>query len=113
MRALLVVLLLTGCTTTYHEITGTCVVQEWTLGSVVMRQRRICELPPPDENEVQVRDREAMELNPFPNLLESSDAETLDPNLLEKKRLLRRMKQTQDPRMMEAYIEMYNKLDAE
>ena len=50
-----------------------------------MRQRTICDLPPPRDDEVQARDREAMDVNPFPNILDfKNDADTIDPNLLEK-----------------------------
>ncbi|MDB4312054.1 hypothetical protein N9937_01360 [bacterium] len=66
------------------EFEGECVVQQWAIASVVLRRRQICDLPSPTEGEVQVKDREAMKVNPFPGLLDRNDADSLDPDLLEK-----------------------------
>ena len=50
-----------------------------------MRSRTLCDLPPPELYETQVRDREAMETNPFPDLFDlGNPADSADPNLLEK-----------------------------
>jgi hypothetical protein len=75
-----------GCATQFVEFEGECVIQQWTLASVVMRRRTLCDLPPPNEaTEGYLRDREAMSTNPFPDLLDfDNEADTIDPNLLEK-----------------------------
>ena len=83
--AWLIVGLLSSCVTKFTEFRGECVLQEWKLANITLRYRQICDLPPPDMNETQVRDREAMDVNPFPDLLERNDADSTDPNLLEKK----------------------------
>ena len=59
-------------------------MQQWQFLGQTMRERTICDLPPPSEEETQLRDREPMDTNPFPDLLEENKADTLDPNLLEK-----------------------------
>lgn len=82
---LLVFLLLlpVGCTTSYMELEGECVIQEWILGNFTMRKRMICDLPP---NKGDVIHQRPMKTNPFPGLLErNNDADSTDPNLLEKK----------------------------
>ena len=85
MKWLLVLLILPGCTTTFVEFKGECVMQEWQLVGYPVRTRQICDLPPPDDDEVQVRDREPMDVNPYPDLFDfKNDADTIDPNLLEK-----------------------------
>lgn len=77
--------LLTGCTTHFIEFKGECVIQQWRLAAVTLRGRLLCDLPPPTMEEVQVRDREAMDVNPFPDLFDfDNNADTIDPNLLEK-----------------------------
>jgi len=82
-----ILMLLLGCTTTYYEIEGECVAQEWLLGGFSMRRRMICDLPPPTGDEPELRDREAMGVNPFPGLLDMhNDADSIDPDLLEKKK---------------------------
>lgn len=77
------IVMLAGCTTSYLELKGECVVQAWTLASVTIRRRLICDLPVPEDDEMAVRDREAMDVNPFPDLLEDNEADSMDPNLLE------------------------------
>ena len=86
MRLLLFVTpFLVSCSTTFVEFKGECVIQDWQFLGYSMRTRQICDLPPPEMDEVQVRDREAMDTNPFPDLLDfDNDADTIDPNLLEK-----------------------------
>ena len=81
---LLSVIVVVGCATSYKEVAGTCVIQEWRFGNVVMRSRDICELPPPGPGDVQVRDREMMDVNPFPDLFEKNVADTTEENLLRK-----------------------------
>ena len=50
-----------------------------------MRRRTLCDLPPPKFYEGELRDREAMDVNPFPDLFDfKNKADTADPNLLEK-----------------------------
>ena len=85
MRAawIAVVFLLAGCSTSYIEVKGECVMQQWQLLGQTMRERTICDLPPPEEGEENVRDREAMDVNPFPDLFEENKADTTDPDLLE------------------------------
>jgi len=79
------VLILGGCTTSYLELKGECVIQQWSFIGQTMRKRLICDLPPPTLLEEQVRDREAMNTNPFPNLIDlDNNADSMDPNLLEK-----------------------------
>ena len=78
------VLFLLACTTTYVEFEGECVMQEWSFLGQTMRERQICDLPSPKAHETQVRDREAMNVNPFPDLFENNKADSMDPNLLEK-----------------------------
>ena len=73
-----------GCTTQYVEFEGECVMQQWRLAGYAMRSRTICDLPSPGPLETQVRDREAMDVNPFPDLFERDNADSLDPDLLEK-----------------------------
>ena len=86
MRWLLICLvLIAGCTTTFIEFKGECVLQSWNLASVTMRRRILCDFPPPTMLEEQVRDREAMDVNPFPDLFQHDNpADTVDPKLLEK-----------------------------
>lgn len=77
---------LAGCTTTFIEFEGECVMQQWSLASVVVRRRNLCDLPPREPEEEQLRDQEAMEMNPFPDLFDlRNEADSTDPNLLEKK----------------------------
>ena len=60
-------------------------LQQWQFMGWTMRQRTICDLPPPAmTGDIDVRDRKAMDINPFPGLVEKNDADSLDPNLLEK-----------------------------
>ena len=113
MRALLTLPLLISCTTTYTEYEGECVKQEWKLASVVMRQRQICDLPSPEVDEMQVRDREAMNPNPFPGLWESNPADTTDQNLLEKRLLIQKMNRTRDPAVVEELMRQYKALEEE
>ena len=85
MRLLLaLILVLPGCTTIFLEYEGECVQQQWAFASVVLRRRMICDLPPPTAEEGALRDREAMDTNPFPELFERNEADSTDPNLLEK-----------------------------
>lgn len=91
LSLVLSLLLLSSCTTTFIEFRGECVLQQWKLVSVTMRQRQICDLPPPQEDPFfnpdvdRLRDREAMEINPFPDLGDRlNKADSMDPNLLEK-----------------------------
>lgn len=107
----LLAMMVSSCTTSYHEITGTCIVQEWSLSSVVLRQRQICELPPPDANDVQLRDREPMNINPFPDLFETNEADSTDPNLLEKARLRKLWHETDDPATKAEIYKEYEKLE--
>jgi hypothetical protein len=76
-----------GCTTQFVEFQGACVIQQWGFASVVVRRRTLCDLPPPDlVTEGHLRDREAMDVNPFPDAFDfKNEADTIDPNLLEKK----------------------------
>lgn len=113
MSLLLAMGVLEGCATSYRELTGTCVVQEWKFGTIIMRQRDICELPPPEPGDVQVRDRESMEVNPFPDLFERNKADTTDRNLLEKARLRFMYEQSKDPEIKKAIIEEYDRLTEE
>ena len=51
-----------SCTTSYMEFQGECVTQEWTLSSLTLRKRQICDLPAPnmvykDQGETAVSDR--------------------------------------------------------
>jgi hypothetical protein len=74
-----------SCTTTYVEMEGECVLQSWELGGVTMRKRMICDLPQPSGDDPEVRDREAMGVNPFPDLLDRNNkADSTDTDLLEK-----------------------------
>ena len=77
----------------------------------MLRQRQICELPAPQPDDVQVRDRAPMDVNPFPDLFERNDADSTDPNLLEKARLRNLYEDTDDPEERLRIIEQYNKLD--
>lgn len=77
-------ILLISCTTSFIEFKGECVIQEWRLVGYAIRVRQICDLPPPEGDEKEVRDREAMGINPFPDLFERNKADSTDPNLLEK-----------------------------
>ena len=78
-------MMISGCETTYLELRGECVMQTWYFLGQTMRARTLCDLPPPGMTEPQVRDREAMDVNPFPDLFElNNPADTMDPNLLEK-----------------------------
>jgi len=79
-----VIACLVGCSTIYVEVKGECVMQQWRFIGYTMRARMICDFPPPAEGETEVRDREAMDTNPFPDLFEENDADSTDPNLLEK-----------------------------
>ena len=80
-----------GCTTTFVEFRGECVIQDWKLFGASVRQRQICDLPPPQEDVAfdpetdRLRDREAMDTNPFPDFTDRlNKADSFDPNLLEK-----------------------------
>ena len=84
MRYLWLVLVLSGCTTSFLELKGECVIQQWRLIGYTMRTRTICDLPSPAMYETQVRDRDQMNVNPFPNLWDfDNKADTTAPNLLE------------------------------
>ena len=79
-------LAIAACSTTFVEFKGECVIQDWSFLGYTIRQRQICDLPPPSMFEEQVRDREPMDVNPYPNLFDlGNPADSLDPNLLEKK----------------------------
>ena len=75
---------LSACTTIFLEVEGECVIQTWTLANFVVRKRMICDLPQPGIGDPEVRDREPMDVNPFPGLLDRNDADSTDPDLLEK-----------------------------
>jgi len=82
--ALWILALSGGCSTMFLELKGECVMQQWRLLNQVMRNRIICDLPPPTMFEDEVRDREEMNTNPFPDLWDfKSKADTNEPNLLE------------------------------
>ena len=84
MRYLWLVLILGGCSTSFLELKGECVIQQWRLIGYTMRNRMICDLPPPAMYETQVRDRDQMNVNPYPNLWDfDNKADTAAPNLLE------------------------------
>jgi hypothetical protein len=86
MRIILagILVLTTGCATHFVEFQGECVIQQWTLASVVLRRRTLCDLPPPKFYEEKLRDREAMSTNPFPDLFDfDNKADSADNNLLE------------------------------
>ena len=84
MFLLAIPLLLAACTTTFIEFKGECVLQSWNLANFTMRRRMICDFPPPTMLEQPLRDREPMDINPFPDLLDRRNkADTLHPNLLE------------------------------
>lgn len=62
-------------------------MQTWAFVGQTMRQRLLCDLPPPDVagGEEELREREAMGINPFPDLFDRDNkADTFDSNLLEK-----------------------------
>ena len=74
-----------GCATTFIEVQGECVLQQWQFLGWTMRQRTLCDLPPPAmTNDGPLRERGAMRTNPFPGLIDRNEADSLDPNLLEK-----------------------------
>jgi hypothetical protein len=87
MKWVLLALLLIagGCATHFVEFEGECVIQQWTLASLVLRRRTLCDLPPRDLYETPLRDEEAMSTNPFPDLFDfDNKADSPDNNLLEK-----------------------------
>ena len=75
--------LLPGCATTYMQMEGQCVMQQWRFATVVMRNRLLCELPVPRDHD-ELRERDPMETNPFPDYWEPNKADSMDPNMLEK-----------------------------
>ena len=78
-------LVLTSCVTSFIEFKGECVIQDWKLAGINTRTRILCDFPPPTLDEGYLRDRDAMEVNPFPDLFDfNNKADTIDPNLLEK-----------------------------
>ena len=84
MASLLVSLLLSSCSTSFLEMQGECVLQQWQFFGSNVRTRMICDLPSPELTEIQVRDREAMDTNPFPGAFDRNNADSVDPDLLEK-----------------------------
>jgi len=78
-----------------------------------MRSRQICDLPVPGDEELQVRDREQMNPNPFPGLWDQNPADTADPNLLEKRILIQKMDRTKDPVVIDELMRQYKALDEE
>lgn len=76
----------TSCTTTFMEFKGECIQQVWMFLSLVVRKRMICDFPPPID-ETELRERDAMDVNPFPDLFEKNPADSFDPDLLEKERI--------------------------
>ena len=83
-RLIIISLFVAGCSTTYVEFKGECVIQDWSLRGYTLRQRQICDLPPPDDDETQVRDREAMNVNPYPDLFDlNNNADSPAVDLLE------------------------------
>lgn len=82
---LVIPLILAACTTTFIEFKGECVLQSWNLASLTMRRRMLCDFPPPSMMEAPLRERDAMDINPFPDAFDfNNEADTIDPNLLEK-----------------------------
>ena len=76
-----VLIILSACATKYHEVTGTCIVQEWQLLSLVLRTRQICELPTPEAGE-ELSEKEP--ISPYPDFIDSRNkADTMEPELLE------------------------------
>ena len=68
----------------FVEFKGECVLQQWRLVGYAVRTRTLCDLPPPSIYETPVRDREPMDMNPFPDLFDlNNNADTMKPNLLE------------------------------
>ena len=110
IAAISMLLALASCSTTYYEVTGTCVAQEWKLASVVLRARKICDLPPPTDEEIEVRDREAMNVNPFPGVFDYNPADTSDRNLLEKRRLIKRYENSKTDEERDRIIREYERL---
>jgi hypothetical protein len=122
MRGLTLVLLMPlpllmalSCTTSYMEFQGECVTQEWALSSIMLRRRQICDLPAPnmvykDQGETAVSDREAMNVNPFPDLVEGNPADSMDKNLLEKRRTKNLINNSTSKLEVEALVAHYNTL---
>ena len=82
--ALGLLIVLAGCTTRYVEFKGACVLQQWQFATVTMRARMLCDLPPPTALEGPLRERDAMETNPFPDLFDlKNDADSPATDLLE------------------------------
>ena len=83
--AWIALVLASGCATHFVEFEGECVIQQWSFASMVLRRRTLCDLPPPTMAEGKLRDREAMDVNPFPDLFDRNNpADSMDPNLIEK-----------------------------
>ena len=76
----------------------------------MLRKRQICDLPPPNRNEVQVRDREPMNPNPYPGVFDTNPADSMDGNLLEKRRALRDMRNAETQEEYDRAEQLYLKL---
>ena len=110
--------LILSCTTSYMEFQGECVTQEWTLSSLTLRKRQICDLPAPnmvykDQGETAVSDREAMNINPFPDVLGPNPADSFDPNLLEKRRARNQIQAAGTEEEVRMIVKHYNTLGGE
>ena len=101
---------LLGCATSYIEFEGECVVQEWKFATIVLRNRQICDLPPPDHGEVQVKDREVMNPNPYPGMFDTNPADSMDGNLLEKRRAMKGMMDAKTQEEYDHFEQLYLKL---
>ena len=83
------ILSLPGCTTSYVEFEGECLQQRWGFIGYTVRERNLCDFPKPKlvgPDERVLREKEPMNPNPYPNLFEGNRADSLDPDLLEKRR---------------------------
>lgn len=99
-----------GCTTTYVEFEGECVIQEWTLSNITLRKRQICDLPPPTGADPEVRDRKPMNPNPYPGMFDTNPADSTDANLLEKRRAMKGMMDAKTQEEYDHYEQLYLKL---
>lgn len=64
--ALLAILAINGCTTSFIEAAGECVSEQWTFGGMVIKRHLRCDLPPPDDAETPVRE---IEMDSFEEVL--------------------------------------------
>ena len=77
MKALVLVLVLQGCTTTHIEVAGECLVKHWALANITMRRDWVCDLPP----EIDLRRVKPLDRNPYEDFIEERQEASPDAQI--------------------------------